>query len=73
MKVPAIAFRVPSRHLSSPFMEAFLAILSSSVDTGNPEYRANAERMHSLVRELQARRAEAAPLVAPPALGLRAG
>lgn len=60
MKVPAIAFRVPSRHLSSPFMEAFLAILSSSVDKGNPEYRANAERMHSLVRELQARRAEAA-------------
>ena len=43
-----------------PFREEVLAILSSSVDKSTAEYRANAERMRSLVSELQARRAEAA-------------
>jgi 3-methylcrotonyl-CoA carboxylase beta subunit len=37
-----------------------LAILSSAIDTGSAEFRANAERMQSLTRELAARRAEAA-------------
>src|SRR6186713_3697409 len=40
--------------------EDVLAIPSSSIDKSSPEYRANAERMRSLVSELQARRAEAA-------------
>ncbi len=37
-----------------------MAILSSSVDRNSAEFRANAERMHTLCKELQARRAEAA-------------
>jgi 3-methylcrotonyl-CoA carboxylase beta subunit len=37
-----------------------LAILSSAVDTGSAEFRANAESMRALTAELQARRAEAA-------------
>jgi 3-methylcrotonyl-CoA carboxylase beta subunit len=37
-----------------------LAILSSAIDTGNAEFRANAEKMRALTAELQARRAEAA-------------
>jgi len=37
-----------------------LAILSSSIDTGSAEFRANATRMRTLVEELAARRAEAA-------------
>ncbi len=37
-----------------------MAILSSSIDRDSAEFRANAERMHALVQELQARRAEAA-------------
>ena len=37
-----------------------MPILSSSVDTGTAEFRANAERMRALCAELQARRAEAA-------------
>jgi len=37
-----------------------LAILSSTIDTGSAEFRANAERMQSLTGELAARRAEAA-------------
>jgi len=37
-----------------------LAILSSTIDTGSAEFRANAERMRSLIGELAARRAEAA-------------
>src|SRR6187200_172215 len=40
--------------------EDVLAIPSSSIDKSSPEYRANAERMRSLVSELQARWAEAA-------------
>jgi 3-methylcrotonyl-CoA carboxylase beta subunit len=42
------------------FREEVLAILSSSVDKGTAEYRANAEHLRSLVNELQARRAQAA-------------
>jgi 3-methylcrotonyl-CoA carboxylase beta subunit len=56
---PAIAFRVPPRHLSVR-SEGTLPILSSSVDRNASEFRANAERMRVLVQELQARRAEAA-------------
>ncbi len=37
-----------------------MAILSSVVDTGSAEFRANAERMRALTDELKARRAEAA-------------
>jgi len=37
-----------------------LAILSSAIDTGSAEFRANAEKMRALTGELQARRAEAA-------------
>src|SRR5665213_1936336 len=37
-----------------------LAILSSAIDTSSAEFRANAEKMGSLVAQLQARRAEAA-------------
>jgi 3-methylcrotonyl-CoA carboxylase beta subunit len=37
-----------------------LPILTSSVDTGSGEFRVNAERIHALTNELQARRAEAA-------------
>jgi 3-methylcrotonyl-CoA carboxylase beta subunit len=37
-----------------------LAILSSAIDTGSGEFRANTERMQGLVAELQARRAQAA-------------
>ena len=37
-----------------------MAILSSAIDTGSAEFRANAEKMRALVAELQARRAEAA-------------
>ena len=40
--------------------EGPLAILSSAIDTGSAEFRANAEKMRALVAELQARRAEAA-------------
>src|SRR5262245_33807087 len=40
--------------------EETLAILSSSIDNNTAEFRANAERMRSLVSELRARRAEAA-------------
>src|SRR4029078_4546717 len=40
--------------------EDVLAIPSWSIDKSSPEYRANPERMRSLVSELQARRAEAA-------------
>src|SRR5215467_12052583 len=40
--------------------EGPLAILSSSVDRNGAEFRVNAERMHALVTELQARRGEAA-------------
>jgi 3-methylcrotonyl-CoA carboxylase beta subunit len=40
--------------------EATLAILSSAIDTGSAEFRANAEKMRALTAELQARRAEAA-------------
>src|SRR4249919_862566 len=43
-----------------PFREEVLAILSSSVDKSAAEYRTNTERMHLLVRELQARRTKAA-------------
>ena len=37
-----------------------MAILTSSIDRGSAEFAANAERMHALVAELAARRAEAA-------------
>jgi len=37
-----------------------LAILSSAIDTGSAEFRANAEKMRALTAQLQARRAEAA-------------
>jgi len=37
-----------------------LAILSSAIDTGSAEFRANAENMGALTAELQARRAQAA-------------
>ena len=37
-----------------------MAILSSAIDTGSAEFRANAEKMRALTAELQARRAEAA-------------
>ncbi len=37
-----------------------MAILSSAIDTGSAEFRANAEKMRALTGELQARRAEAA-------------
>jgi 3-methylcrotonyl-CoA carboxylase beta subunit len=37
-----------------------LAILSSAIDTGSAEFRANAEKMRALAAQLQARRAEAA-------------
>ena len=37
-----------------------MPILSSTIDAGSAEFRANAERMRALVAELQARRAEAA-------------
>jgi 3-methylcrotonyl-CoA carboxylase beta subunit len=37
-----------------------LAILQSSIDKSGAEFRANSERMRALVRELQARRSEAA-------------
>jgi len=37
-----------------------LAILSSSIDKNGVEFRANSERMHALVSELQARRSETA-------------
>jgi 3-methylcrotonyl-CoA carboxylase beta subunit len=40
--------------------EGALAILTSSIDQGSAEFRTNAERMHALVAELAARRAEAA-------------
>jgi 3-methylcrotonyl-CoA carboxylase beta subunit len=40
--------------------EGALAILTSSIDQGSAEFRANAKRMHALVAELAARRAEAA-------------
>ncbi len=40
--------------------EATLAILSSAIDKGSAEFRANAERMAALTAELQARRAQAA-------------
>jgi 3-methylcrotonyl-CoA carboxylase beta subunit len=56
----AIAFPVPSRHLRGREGEAPLAILSSSVDKGAAEFRANAEKMRALTAELQARRAQAA-------------
>ena len=42
------------------YWEETLAILSSSIDNNTAEFRANAERMRSLVSELRARRAEAA-------------
>ena len=37
-----------------------MAILSSAIDTGSAEFRANAEKMAALTAELQARRAQAA-------------
>ncbi len=37
-----------------------MTILGSSIDTGGPEFRANAERMRALAAELHKRRAEAA-------------
>ncbi len=37
-----------------------MAILSSAIDTGSAEFRANAEKMRALTAQLQARRAEAA-------------
>jgi 3-methylcrotonyl-CoA carboxylase beta subunit len=37
-----------------------LVILSSAIDTGSAEFRANAEKMRALTAQLQARRAEAA-------------
>ena len=37
-----------------------MAILSSAIDTGSAEFRANAEKMAALTAELQARRAKAA-------------
>ena len=40
--------------------EGTLAILSSAIDKGSAEFRANADRMRALTAELQARRAEAA-------------
>ncbi len=40
--------------------EGTLAILSSAIDKGSAEFRANAERMRALTAELQARRAESA-------------
>ena len=40
--------------------EGALAILTSSIDRSSAEFAANAERMHALVAELAARRAEAA-------------
>src|ERR1039458_9318101 len=40
--------------------EGTLAILSSAIDTGSAEFRANAEKMRALTAQLQARRAEAA-------------
>src|SRR6186713_1279038 len=66
-KTYGFAMKVP-RHCvlgstEAPFWlsrEDVLAIPSSSIDKSSPEYRANAERMRSLVSELQARRAEAA-------------
>src|SRR5215467_12780263 len=60
MNGAAIAFRVPPRHLSSRPGRCLLAILSSSIDKNGVEFRANCERMHALVTELQARRGEAA-------------
>jgi 3-methylcrotonyl-CoA carboxylase beta subunit len=55
-----IAFRKVSRHAVIDNGEGTLPILSSSIDRGSAEFRANAERMRALVAELQARRAEAA-------------
>jgi 3-methylcrotonyl-CoA carboxylase beta subunit len=40
--------------------EGLLAILSSAIDSGSVEYRANAEKMGALIAELHTRRAEAA-------------
>jgi hypothetical protein len=37
-----------------------VARLSSTIDTGSPEFRANAQAMRALVDELKTRRTEAA-------------
>jgi 3-methylcrotonyl-CoA carboxylase beta subunit len=51
------------RSAKAPFVndgEGTLAILSSTIDTGSAEFRANAEHMQALTAELATRRAEAA-------------
>jgi 3-methylcrotonyl-CoA carboxylase beta subunit len=64
--VPAIAIAEPAGHLhDSIIREGALSRLPTSVDTESAEFRANAERMRTLVAELNARRAEAA-LGGPP-------
>src|SRR3954468_2363217 len=63
----AIAFRVPPRQPRENWLravknagESALAILTSSIDQGSDEFRANAERMRGLIDDLAHRRAEAA-------------